>query len=78
METYYFSFGHGQTSKFTNRPLIDHHVRITGPDYDTCLAAMVAMFGQAWSWDYSSLEKLTGNGRFPSTEYLSITFGGDA
>lgn len=77
METMFFSFGHGQTCPITGQSLLDHHVRVDAKTAELARAAMVQMFGAAWSFPYSSYEALTSDGQFPSTEYVHIEFGGD-
>ena len=70
-----FVFGYGQTCPFTGVNVLDHHVSITAPTADQCTAVMFAMFGEAWSHEYGSLDEATRGGQFPSTEHASITIG---
>jgi hypothetical protein len=73
-----FTFGHGQTCPFTGKNLLDHHVTIVAPTEDICRDIMFATFGEAWAFDYPSVEAATGHGDFPSTEHMRIEMtGGD-
>ncbi len=76
METMFFSFGHGQTCPVTGKNLLGHHARIDAPTAGLARAAMIQMFGQAWSFPYASFEALTGHGLFPSVEHVHIEIGG--
>jgi len=73
-----FTFGYGQTCPFTGKNVLDHHVTITAPTAGQCTAVMFATFGEAWGFEYDSLEDATSNGRFPSTEHAAIVIGGAA
>jgi hypothetical protein len=73
-----FTFGHGQTCPFTGKNVLDHHVSITAPTAEQCREVMFATFGQAWAFEYASLDKATRGGQFPSTEHASITIGAES
>ena len=77
MATRIFTFGHGQHCPFTGKYLLDHHVTITAPTGEQCRAVMFATFGQAWAFDYPSLDAATRHGQFPSTEHARIVIGGE-
>ena len=67
-----FTFGYGQTCPVTGKELVDHYATIIAPDAETARAWMLKVFGQAWSFQYDSVDEATRGGQFPMREHVRI------
>lgn len=72
-----FTFGHGHVCRYTGANLLDHHVTVIAPTAELCRELMLGLYGQAWAFEYVSLDAATRGGMYPSTEHARIVVPGE-
>lgn len=71
-----YAFGYGHVCPFTGMSLADKHATVIAETAAQCRDLMVAVFGLAWSMEYTSLNAATRSGRCPSTEHARLVLPG--